>query len=256
MPGKHELVCQAPEIVEHLKQNADTWHHWVTDKNGDAPENVDSIEKLLFVRGWVKTSRCAVVAFFNDCRNVKYKSIGDVGPGYSSQLLDDKEEYTPPGCCARVWPPVGNLPQTDGGSPRHLRAMDEDSGNLSNVCMFLHYFKMKKCASVQEAPPEEEEDPDVALRDEVERDSDPAPEPYDPVNFILDYILKNPKVNVAIASDLDLIRLCEGRSDDGYPIPDDIPKFLRETKPPVNVTEDGLGTLFDEATEMHLATEG
>ncbi|KAH9919630.1 uncharacterized protein B0H18DRAFT_957451 [Fomitopsis serialis] len=200
-PGKHEVMQQSREMVEHMKENIDIWHLGAT-LSGIGARDMVAIEDILFVRGWVKTSCWAAVAFAEDSRGEKLTFNGDLGlPAYAAFETQ-----------------------------RGRRPTSEEA--LSN--------------SVVDTEP---------VEDESDGNTDRS-KPYDPVVFILDYILKNSEANVAIASDFDLIRLCKGRTDDEYPIPDDIPKFLEETKPPVNVTEDGLGTLFDEATEMHLATEG
>ncbi|KAH9919629.1 WD40-repeat-containing domain protein [Fomitopsis serialis] len=65
------------------------------------------------------------------------------------------------------------------------------------------------------------------------------------------------EAKIAIASDFDLIRVCESRSDEDRPklIPDDIPRFLEEVQPDIEVTEDGLGLLqfIDDDTAVHIA---
>ncbi|KAH9919589.1 uncharacterized protein B0H18DRAFT_1213726 [Fomitopsis serialis] len=53
------------------------------------------------------------------------------------------------------------------------------------------------------------------------------------VAFVLNYILEHSDAAVAVASDIDLIRVCEARRESGgssgeYPIPEDIPRFWRK----------------------------
>ncbi|KZT68637.1 WD40 repeat-like protein [Daedalea quercina L-15889] len=130
----------------------------------------------------------------------------------------------------------------------------------SDQCIFLHYFKLKKrlflrwinaAAEPQDPSVDRDADEDSGVIDEVP----PRETPYDPVTYVLDYILAHSDAVIAIASDLDLIRVCKSRNDGQYPIPDDIPGFLEDVQPLIEVTEDGLGMLLltDEETEIHIA---
>ncbi|TFY61169.1 hypothetical protein EVJ58_g4679 [Rhodofomes roseus] len=60
---------------------------------------------------------------------------------------------------------------------------------------------------------------------------------------------------IAIASDLDIIRVCaENRYKGEHPLPEDISRFLAEVQPDIEVTEDKLGMLLfdDEATGTYV----
>ncbi|EED78833.1 hypothetical WD-repeat protein [Postia placenta Mad-698-R] len=121
-----------------------------------------------------------------------------------------------------------------------------------NQCIFMHYYKMKKRLRIFPTilkAAAEPKDPDTGPPDddndfEIEQVPSSA-KPYDPVGEVLDYILEHaPEATSAIASDFDLRLLCKDND-----IPDDIPTFLQESQPQIEVNENGLGMLsFDDET--------
>jgi len=84
---------------------------------------------------------------------------------------------------------------------------------------------------------------DISMMDDDLVEQIPESKMYDPVGDILDYILKKPKVTMAVATDYDIVRLCRARNCD---IPNDIPVFLDNVHPDVDITEDGFGMLYFE----------
>jgi len=303
-PGKRELVQQTRRMAKYMKENIDTWHRWA---NSDDVGLSVAIEDILFVRGWVKTSRWAVVAFFGNSKHARLTFNGDLGLPVSAAFRIETQRETAASCIPRIGPdtrprlnpnrPLGPVqPEeppsvTQAQSPRSKkkkgkgRADDMDQrrsremdagpsfgpwGNQvpgaqeqfpSDQCMFLHYFKLKKRllfpskieAAAEPQDPSVDRDAEDAM--ELIEEVPPRVRPYDPLVFVLDYILEHSQADVAIASDLDLIRVCKSKSDSEHPIPDDIPGFLREVQPDVEVTEDGLGILLfnDEDTERRIA---
>ncbi|KAH9837873.1 WD40-repeat-containing domain protein [Rhodofomes roseus] len=295
-PGRRELVHQSRRMTKHMKENIETWHHWASEEVGLEV----AIEDILFVRGWIKTSRWAVVAFFGNSRHARLSFTGDLGLPVSAAFHVDIQRETAATCLPRIGPdnrprfnpgrpsgPAQPAPElaspvqsqspkgkrkkgknrADDTDPRHSKEMDWGSQVVaaqeypSDQCIFLHYFKLKKrlllpskieaAAEPQDPSVDRDTDDGMGLIEEVP----PKVTPYDPVIFVLDYILENSHADVAIASDLDLIRICKARFDHQYPIPDDIPHFLEENRPDIEVTEDGLGMLLfdDEVTEMLIA---
>ncbi|KAH9919631.1 WD40-repeat-containing domain protein [Fomitopsis serialis] len=293
-PGKRELVQQTRRMAKYMKENIDTWHRWA---NSDEVGYSVAIEDILFVRGWVKTSRWAVAAFFgNTGRHAKLTFNGDLGLPVSAAFRIETQRETAATCLPRIGPdnrprlnpnrPLGpaqpeeppSLTQAqnqrskkkkgkgraDDMDQRRSREMDAGPssgpwGNQaqeqypSDQCMFLHYFKLKKrppLPSLKTATgvkPQDDESEDI----EIESGGDLRQWPYDPVIFILNYIFEHSEAAVAVASDIDLIRVCKNRCQ--YPIPDDIPRFLEDSSPEIEVTEDGLGMLrFDDVQVMDL----
>ncbi|KAH9919591.1 uncharacterized protein B0H18DRAFT_1027020 [Fomitopsis serialis] len=237
-----QLVQQNRLVARYMKENIDAWHDWATSDEVDLPI---AIEDILLVRGWVKTSRWAVVAFLDDSRHTKLTFSGDLGVPVSNAFrIETQRETTTATCLPRIGPerfPRTNTTEPLG--PYQLPHVQEQYP--SDQCVFLHYFKMAKrlllpskiAAAAEPRDPSVDRDPGDSP---TAKQTSSRVKPYDPVKFVLDYILEHSDAAVAVASDIDLI--C-GNSVE-YPIPDDIPRFLEEVQPPIEVTEDGLGFLL------------
>jgi len=259
-PGKRELVQQTRRMAKYMKDNIETWHRWAI--SNDVGLDV-AIEDILFVRGWIKTSCWAVVAFCDDSRHTKLTFSGDLGLPVSNVFgIETQVETTTPTCLLQIGPQRFRRANATAplvpNQPAHVQEQYP-----SDQCMFLHYFKLKKRllwpSKIEAAaePRDPSVDRDTDNRPTVKQTS-PRVKPYDPVTFVLDYILEHSDAAVAVASDIDLIRVCEVRRESSGssgedPIPDDITQFLEEVQPPIEVTEDGLGFLLlnDEEAELH-----
>ncbi|KAH9919048.1 uncharacterized protein B0H18DRAFT_912562 [Fomitopsis serialis] len=288
IPGVRELSQQVAKMRTYMKVHIDAWCQWAT---GILGLDID-IEDIVFVRGYLKTSRWAVVSLHGDMKRATLTFKGhSPGMPVAAAFHLDIQQGTSGMCEHRIGPdyrPKLDLnkhlgSQSPGDHVIQAQGLDVRSkkkkgkGRVDGVsqqikreeqypadqypadqCMFLHYFKLKKRrllpskieAAAEPQDPSMDRDAEDAM--EVIEEIPARVTPYDPVVFILDYILENSKAEVAIASDLDLICLCERRPDSEYPIPDDIPRFLEQKQPLIEI-KDGLGTLlFDEDTEMHL----
>ncbi|OSD00766.1 YVTN repeat-like/Quino protein amine dehydrogenase [Trametes coccinea BRFM310] len=135
----------------------------------------------------------------------------------------------------------------------------------ADQCIFFHYYKMKKRfwplparieagAGPHQLPPG---DGGMDGYSEVIADDGSVahleygdfeilshyPKPYcDPVDFVLDYILKNSEAQIAIASDLDLYTLF--KTPEEYP--EDVASALAEIQPTIEIDENNVGTLSVE----------
>ncbi|KZT13292.1 WD40 repeat-like protein [Laetiporus sulphureus 93-53] len=129
-------------------------------------------------------------------------------------------------------------------------------------CVFVNYYKvkyrlgfwprvLKAAAGDPDLPPGPDDDHnegsasarngDDVTDEDVEIEHFPVFEKaYDPVEFLLDYILKYSEANMAIAHDQDILRLCQQHNTE---IPNNIPEFLEIVRPLIEVNEDGLGIL-------------
>ncbi|CDO76417.1 hypothetical protein BN946_scf184925.g4 [Trametes cinnabarina] len=131
----------------------------------------------------------------------------------------------------------------------------------ADQCVFFHYYKMKKRywflptrieagAGPHQLPPNHgntDNHPQISASHdertaEVSYDDFEMPDyprPYDPVNFVLDYILENSEAQLAIASDLDLYALF--KTPDEYP--EDVASALKKIQPAIEIDENDVGTL-------------
>ncbi|KZT03175.1 WD40 repeat-like protein [Laetiporus sulphureus 93-53] len=129
-----------------------------------------------------------------------------------------------------------------------------ENGLPMNQCIFLHYYRLKKRffplltkleAAAEPRDPSAPGDDDEPVIEEV-----PAiQKPYDPLNYVLDYILDHSQAETAVATDRDLIDICKGE------IPDDIPAFLESVQPQIEVNEEGLGMLWFPDDDRPKASE-
>ncbi|KAI9058611.1 WD40 repeat-like protein [Trametes sanguinea] len=141
-----------------------------------------------------------------------------------------------------------------------------DVPDKADQCIFFHYYKMKKRwiplfparieagAGYDQLPPGDDrmggypevlaDDGSVAHSEYEGIEMVPHdPKPYcDPVDFVLDYILKNSEAQIAIASDLDLYTLF--KTPEEYP--EDVASALAEIQPAIELDENDVGTLAVE----------
>ncbi|KAI0673282.1 hypothetical protein C8Q78DRAFT_1024064 [Trametes maxima] len=133
-----------------------------------------------------------------------------------------------------------------------------DMQEEADQCVFFHYYKMKRRfllpskieagAGPHQLPPNPghmDTNPGVLAGERgapmEDQDIETAPKysaSFDPVNFVLDYIIQNSEAEVAIASDLDLYALFKDQE-----FPQDIPAALSELQPSVEIDESGVGML-------------
>ncbi|KAI0362957.1 WD40 repeat-like protein [Pilatotrama ljubarskyi] len=247
-----------------MRDNFDDWLHFA---NEDVGLQI-SQDQILFVNGTVKTSRWLCGAYEGDCRNqeasvqAQILSVGNVNVSIAFG-----RERAARSCCN-----FGPTKMSDDGLSRSAsrnstsstsaRGSQESAPPKRDQCIFINYFKAKRrrflpwasrfmeaAAGPHELPPGDRDhtgpnDPVAAGHGGESSDSDfeemPASSaPYDPVNFLLDYILAHSDASIAIACDTDLYVIFHNVDE----FPSDIPAALDDLKPPIDVDEEGAGTL-------------
>ncbi|GBE85326.1 predicted protein [Sparassis crispa] len=226
---------------------------WIDFKDGELKE-----DDIRFVSGWVKTSQWLVGAITQDGREASVDFNAAIGYGNASFNVT-ASRLASPQSFYRTGPRLGALSSQQPNEPTDFP---------KDQCVFLHYFKLrtrwfflKKLEAA--AKPKDlhyhrdgTDDDQVMAADTSSIDSDdsdileevPAPhKPWDPVDFVLDYILVHSEAEVAVASTEDIVTLCDNQ------IPDDIREYLERTLPEIEVNEDGVGSLSFETFEVNPA---
>ncbi|KZT71110.1 hypothetical protein DAEQUDRAFT_724476 [Daedalea quercina L-15889] len=237
--ANHEYVHESRAMVEYISRNLARWHEYIRDI---VDVNVPK-ESLRFISGFHKTADWAVASYVSTGRLAEIELNTDFGVASAAFSVASGTMVAPV------------LEQRWGPPPRRAAGPEDDE---RNQCVFINYYKlkwrlgmfprvMKAAAGYDELPrgPYSDADggrastggaSDTEEMDELETDR-PSFQCWDPVDFVLDYILENAaNVEVAIANDRDINKLCEQRKCE---IPDDIPLFLETIKPQIAVTEDG-----------------
>ncbi|KAI0937984.1 hypothetical protein AcV7_003303 [Taiwanofungus camphoratus] len=245
-----EEMHPSRKMKNYMFKNIQSWHSFAVDKLDVEIE----LEGIMFVRGWVKTTEWAVAAVLHEGRSAKVSFNGDFGlPAEASFEFSASQEVSA-SYAHRSGPP--RKKKEKGEKSKAKKNSLDAEPYKADQCVFLHYYKLKKRRFFGPKRLEaaaEPRDPSPSSDDEGNAiEAVPAVEkPYDPVQFVLDYILDHSQADAAIASDRDIIDLCNG-SD----IPDNIPEFLENIQPHVEVNDDGLGMLlFDDAIADRPVTE-
>ncbi|TFY65309.1 hypothetical protein EVJ58_g2038 [Rhodofomes roseus] len=254
-------IHSARRMKGYMKKNIDSWVHYATETLGMEKK----LDEILFVKGWVKTTHWAVAAFVDRAKNAKVSVSGgigamaEVGVGLlvesSSSSVD---HHTGPGTRMVQVPQISPKRNNKKSKNREQPEIVPKAELKANQCVFLHYFKMKRRLVLPpkiEAAAEPQDGSTFSDDDDYEFEEAPMKrKSYDPVDYVLDYILENSDATEAIASDSDILELC--KTDDEYPIPDDIPAFLDSLRPEIELTSDGLGMLhFDDAITIQRIAE-
>ncbi|OSD00768.1 WD40 repeat-like protein [Trametes coccinea BRFM310] len=260
-PAKREKMSNKSAIVNYMRYNFD---HWLEFANGECGMML-SQDQLYFVHGTVKTSRWACAAFHGNCRNREgsvQAQLLNAGLNLSISLSSEDStrlEYN-------FGPTTGTndrdpfLTSTSGSSVGTQTIGVAEEPPKRDQCIFLNYFKAKKrlffarrlmeaAAGAHELPPADHDDTDtndpVAAQESWSSGSDSEFEEgpqsakmYDPVDFLLDYIIEHSNAEMAIACDTDLFALFQN-----IPFPVDIPAAILEIRPPIHVDESGAGTI-------------
>ncbi|OCH93290.1 WD40 repeat-like protein [Obba rivulosa] len=268
-PADREELHRSRRMANYMGSNFKKWHTFAVDSvDVDIPKDA-----LYFVRGWVKTRQWAVAAVLREGRSRSFSLTASFASAGISMSLDQSREIQgnvefnqgPPLRAARSpYPSITDsqesvpLPQPYYEIPR-------------NQTVFLHYYKLKPrslwmwkakieaAADPQDPTPDRDNSRDMSVRVEsAEGESEGdivddllSRKNFDPLDFLLNYILEHSEAEVAIANDDDLISLCKDRD-----IPNDIPEFLKQIMPPVEVTTDGLGMVLHEDFSLDPAEAG
>ncbi|EMD31369.1 hypothetical protein CERSUDRAFT_119761 [Gelatoporia subvermispora B] len=245
-------------MQEYMHRHYDSWYKFATE---DLDMVLDHTE-IVFIQGWVKTTKWAVAAFAHGGRsgslsfnaNPALPASASLNISVSSEVSVSKQYR------------VGPIPDSPGGSHPLLTesgstSQSRESGEpKADQCVFLQYCKLKRRlwrARVIKAAAEPKtfsdsqggDEPDSRVlagsnsedSDDMEIESVPMrPQTHDPLDDLLDYILDNSDADVAIANHHDIAWLYESERLDAS---EDLPALLNKTCPAVTVNGYGLGTL-------------
>ncbi|KAH9918069.1 WD40-repeat-containing domain protein [Fomitopsis serialis] len=269
----HRQQLPSRRMMNYLKQNIREWYTFATSDEVDLPLQK---EDIVFVFGFVKTTQWAVASYVEGGRSARFSFNGGYGSAQASisafatvgnsrapaHNWGPKHQAGPP-----LPPQPGPSSRRRARSGRHNEPVAGPSadtqGSEADQCVFLQYYKMKyrlglwptvmRGAAGYDELPRGPDDPstggpagthdDVSMMDDEFVEQLPGHKTYDPADDILDYILKTPDATMAVATDSDIVRLCRKHNCD---IPNDIPAFLDNVRPIVDINEDGLGILYFE----------
>ncbi|PCH43310.1 WD40 repeat-like protein [Wolfiporia cocos MD-104 SS10] len=235
-------------MANYMHANFNNWYQFITE---DLDVDIKSDEDILFVRGWVKTKQWAVAAITHQGRSAKISLSGNFGaPAGLTFKVQAAQEMT------SYFAQRSGPEDEDGDAKGKSKAPEGDNVHDTddlprNQCVFLHYYRYKRRRFIPLKKLEAgagPRDPDVHSDDEGVVEPVPATpkvSTYDPVGILLDYILENEDAQAAIASDRDVVNLCQILDRE---IPQDFMALLREAQPQIEVNEDGLGILSFEGT--------
>ncbi|KAH9843617.1 WD40-repeat-containing domain protein [Rhodofomes roseus] len=249
--ANREVILPSRRMVNYMSQSFTSWYEFIRDRlDVDIPR-----ESLRFICGVWKTADWAVASYTQAGKMAQFQFNASLGAASAAFTISAAAKVT-------AAPEQNWGPRDDATDPS--TSSESLSGLMANQSVFIHYYSlrrrflfpkvMKAAAGYDELPPpgpDEAADRSHSIDfassgeevNEIERDTSVF-QSWDPVDFVLDYILKyEPNVQVAVANDRDINRLCEQHRCD---IPDDIPSFLETVKPLIEVTEDGLGMLSHE----------
>ncbi|PCH41760.1 WD40 repeat-like protein [Wolfiporia cocos MD-104 SS10] len=242
--GTRQAIHPSRRMSNYMKQNHQSWYTFATeDKDLDIPK-----DSIIFVRGFAKTAEWAVTAWIHEGRAAQVNFTGDFASAASVAFsVSSSREAT-----SRPEHRLGPASILKNGGRPHDR---------SDQCIFLHYYKLKvrlglfptvlQGAAGPHDPATGPSDGSsgghtgVLSHDPTEMDLDivPGTKVYDPVDYVLDYILRHSNAGIAIAHDEDITTVCGLHNCE---IPEDIPTFLESVRPHIEVNEDGLGMLSHE----------
>ncbi|EMD35059.1 hypothetical protein CERSUDRAFT_75366 [Gelatoporia subvermispora B] len=196
---------------------------------------------LLLVRGCTQSTDCAMTTFWDQriphaIESLKFqagrhKGYSSISPRLSTDPLIQLDFRTP----ANVWA-SGETPATER-SPMPRWTESQETLSLPNFryTTFVNYYKFRWRGT--ESP---------------SQNTEAAKNEYDPVDHILDYILKQSDARAAVAHDGELYALWAGRE-----YPENWSNFLQDLSPPIQVDEDGrvlkfeCSTFNDEMSTVH-----
>lgn len=237
-PAYKQTIRDNYRIREYLCSHHSTWCNYVREHR-DGPRFVVAPERIVFVRGWVKTAPTwEATAFCSSNTRVRASLDVDVGE-FASAGADYAKSRT-----------VSGLRVSRRGS---------SESSAADQCVFLSQYRLKsrfvffqqlKAAAGYHDLPDDDggrssdaadglfTGMDVVIDDDEiadgssERDSE-----GNPVNELLDYILEVTDADVAVACEEDVQHILLGHS-----WPDNFAGFLRDTQPKLDV-RNGMGMI-------------
>ncbi|KAI0638712.1 hypothetical protein C8Q77DRAFT_1077109 [Trametes polyzona] len=289
-PSKHSLA-------NYIRTHFEEWYNFSTGSGDSGGLDLDiSREDIIFISGTVKTEDWGLGAFVDSSAGGEVSFQGSAGPfaqgsfncsytkksqgntEYRTKPMSDSLSITHPSLAAESASLISHSPTSSTLSGVSCTAKKDQ-------CLFVHYYKMKKRLWLSRFMQAAADDNQSDARGPGSHDpggtaptasdtEDFAEEPgidraYDPVDFVLDYILDfrfkdGSRTEVAFAGTEDLYTLFS----DGD-IPEDIQAALRSRRPPVLRIDSEVAVLaygvkpdegfvaagFEHATDTHIASD-
>ncbi|OBZ74764.1 hypothetical protein A0H81_05695 [Grifola frondosa] len=240
-PGDAVINHAKGHIVDYMRLNHASWCNFTNSLGLSRPD-----EDIIFISGHVKTAEWTVAAYTNRSREGELSFIGDFGPSASASASLSMSHSVSMSVQYRSGPPQVTavssrlrLPPVAGSSEDYATPSPSSlGGSVYDQCIFMNYYKMKRRAlvlrTVLQAAANTYSDVEV---DSIEEVPDIG-RPYDPVQYLLDYILDNSDAEIAIACDRDFMHICQDED-----IPVNIPVMLKHLAPVISVDDHGVGTI-------------
>ncbi|KAL6308828.1 hypothetical protein BKA93DRAFT_822112 [Sparassis latifolia] len=226
--GDSKFVKFTRRLSDYMKKNHDSWVLFANDTM-----DIDmASEDIVLVIKWVKTARWAMVVMDEGAPPLIFTGAF----GCPEAFRSSESAITHSNLKYKSGPHLAVDP------PQSL----DDPMWKHNQCIFVGYLKVRRRGLLKQvikaaAKPRDPSNP---------RDNDnnvlESKQPFDPAGYVLDYILKHSEAETAIASNLDIHMLCKDEE-----IPDNIPEFLEQVQPVIELTEDGLGILSLHKYMLH-----
>ncbi|EMD35205.1 hypothetical protein CERSUDRAFT_116674, partial [Gelatoporia subvermispora B] len=191
---------------------------------------------LLLVCGCTQSIHCAMTAFWDQREPTgteklkfqagRHKGYPSLTPRLSTDSSIQVDVYTPANTLASDEIQVAeHFP-----APRWTESQETLVQPKARYTTFVNYYKFR-----WRSPEDSSQNHEEILNDV-----------YDPVDQLLDYILKYSHARAAAAHDGELYALLTGRA-----FPEDWSDFLQELSPSIEVDEDGLGMLKSESSAFN-----
>lgn len=230
-PAIREQLIKLRKLKNYFSKNISNWHTFAAEELGldKKPEDI------IFVRGWVKTTRWAMAVFTNQAKSAKISFNGDFASPTTSSFSFSMSKPKHLQCNHHSGPKdrlhgAGQHPLPDPSWP-------------ADQCIFLHYIRLKKRSLLPDTI-EAAAEPSSSNGGDRGNTMKGGSQFVDPVDCILDYILQHSDADSAVASDSDIIALANEYLDVTPSIFDDARAFLESAEPLIKVTAEKLGMLL------------
>ncbi|TBU52471.1 hypothetical protein BD310DRAFT_832095 [Dichomitus squalens] len=230
----NEKTLQKRHVISYMSKH---FHEWVGFANTVAGRTrTFKEEDMMLISGTTKVRQWALGVWTPDMCGEPAEGVPDLHGQFDTTSTSDSIVMI-----------NGNiLPSTHYHQGPKLRVIDSDSpeSRYRSQSVFLNYYRIRPRRLEQSVPqflraaagphdlPPGGKDPEVGTSQHT----------YDPVAHLVDYILDHTNAGVAIACDADIMPILP---DSG--LPDNIPEFLNLIAPPVQVDQDGVGTIAWDA---------
>ncbi|TBU33520.1 hypothetical protein BD311DRAFT_774582 [Dichomitus squalens] len=216
---KTTMECKM-HIVQYIRLHLSSWLAFANDELGLGLEEKD----IIFVSGFTKT---------NSSASAELVVSGGV-PSASGEFRVSLSQSRDTCVQSRIGP----------ASRKAAWGGESDPVEKCDQCIFLNYYKSKS----RNHDDDDDDAPETSSSSSDDEDIDDVGEKhqadisdlqeYEPVNFVLDYILKHSDAETACASDAELTCLFQNQT-----LPNDLGAALESLSPTIFVDEGGTGRI-------------